>query len=284
MKIKAIAPWFGGKRNLAPQIVEELGRHRVYWEPFAGSMAVLMSKPSCVMETVNDLHGDLINLARVIQDRKLAPQFYRRLRRIWMVEALFEEAAERIWQPVKTTDPNIDRAIDYMLVSWMGRNGTAGTLSYNHHFCTRYTANGGHAAKRWTSVIRSIPAWHQRMRNVTILSRDAFELLPRIDDKSETAIYVDPPYIAEGTKYVHKFTPRQHLELAEQLRRFKHSRVVVSYYEHPIANELYSGWTKRCFAVNKAMANQRSRGTCNSRATEVLYVNGPSSATQGKLF
>lgn len=32
MKIKAIAPWFGGKRNLAPQIVRLLGRHRAYWE------------------------------------------------------------------------------------------------------------------------------------------------------------------------------------------------------------------------------------------------------------
>jgi len=63
MKIKAIAPWFGGKRNLAPRIVELLGKHRVYWEPFCGSMAVLMAKLPCVMETVNDLHADLINLA-----------------------------------------------------------------------------------------------------------------------------------------------------------------------------------------------------------------------------
>ncbi|KKK94504.1 hypothetical protein LCGC14_2682220 [marine sediment metagenome] len=44
-KIKAIAPWFGGKRNLAPKIVDALGDHRVYWEPFCGSMAVLMAKP-----------------------------------------------------------------------------------------------------------------------------------------------------------------------------------------------------------------------------------------------
>jgi hypothetical protein len=29
-------------------------------------MAVLMAKPAATMETVNDLHGDLVNLARVI--------------------------------------------------------------------------------------------------------------------------------------------------------------------------------------------------------------------------
>ena len=62
-KIGAIAPWFGSKRSMAPIIVSELGPHSAYWEPFCGSMAVLMAKPPCIMETVNDLHADLINLA-----------------------------------------------------------------------------------------------------------------------------------------------------------------------------------------------------------------------------
>ena len=43
--IKAIVPSFGGKRTLAPQIVAELGEHRAYWEPFCGSMAVLIAIP-----------------------------------------------------------------------------------------------------------------------------------------------------------------------------------------------------------------------------------------------
>ena len=46
-KIKAIAPWFGGKRSMAPMIADVLGDHRAYWEPFCGSMAVLFAtKPS----------------------------------------------------------------------------------------------------------------------------------------------------------------------------------------------------------------------------------------------
>ena len=31
MKVKAVAPWFGGKRTMAPRIVEEIGKHRAYW-------------------------------------------------------------------------------------------------------------------------------------------------------------------------------------------------------------------------------------------------------------
>lgn len=57
-KIKALSPWFGSKRNLAPRIVEAVGKHSAYWEPFAGSIAVLLAKPVVTMETVNDLHGD----------------------------------------------------------------------------------------------------------------------------------------------------------------------------------------------------------------------------------
>lgn len=48
MKITALAPWYGSKRTLAPRIVEQLGEHRAYWEPFCGSCAVLFAKPvSC---------------------------------------------------------------------------------------------------------------------------------------------------------------------------------------------------------------------------------------------
>ena len=71
MKIKALAPWFGSKRNLAPEIVRELGKHRKYDEPFCGSAAVLLAKEPATCETVNDLHGDLINLARVVKDETL---------------------------------------------------------------------------------------------------------------------------------------------------------------------------------------------------------------------
>ena len=72
MKIKAIAPWFGGKRTMAPDIVAQLGKHTQYFEPFCGSMAVLFGKPRSMHETVNDLHGDLINLALVLQGEKTA--------------------------------------------------------------------------------------------------------------------------------------------------------------------------------------------------------------------
>lgn len=286
MKITALAPWFGSKRNLAPEIVRELGTHRVYWEPFCGSMAVLCAKEPCVMETVNDLHGDLVNLARVIQDEKLGAVLYRRLRRTLMSEVLHREAAERYRHRGYGNDgpPDVDAAADYFLCAWLGRNGVAGTASYNQGFCLRFTANGGHSATRWSSVVNSIPAWRRRIRNVTILCRDAFDLLPRIDDAAGCAIYLDPPYLVKGARYIHDFTPEQHEQLASSLARFDKTRVVCSYYDHPQLTELYppDRWTHRKIVVSKTMAMQGARGPNDTKATEVLLINGPSYAEQSK--
>lgn len=279
-KISALSPWFGSKRNLAPEIVRELGPHTKYDEPFCGSCAVLLAKQPATCETVNDLHGDLINLARCVKDEDTAIALYADLSRLLMHETGFHEAAER-WrnrgnQPAGPT-PDLERAADYMVCSWFGRNGVAGTQSYNQGFCVRYTKNGGHAAKRWQSAVESIPDWHWRLRNVTILNRNGFELLERLQDEKGCAIYCDPPYLVKGAKYVHDFESADHERLAKLLARFKKTRVVVSYYDHPLLDSLYAGWTKRHLKATKALVNQGARDKGGAvEAPEVLLINGPS--------
>lgn len=290
MTITALAPWFGSKRNLAPTIVAELGPHAAYWEPFCGSMAVLLARPPASMETVNDLHGDLINLARCIKHRHWGAVLYRWLRRTLMTDDLHREAKARLesgdteehgiigaeagpWEGVRP-----GRAYWYFVSSWLGRNGVAGTSSYNNGFCVRYTSNGGHAARRFSSAVASIPQWRERVRNLTILSLDGFDVLERVEDAKGTAIYCDPPYLVKGAKYTHDFADSDHDRLAGLLRRFTRARVVVSYYNHPKLAALYSGWTIRRIAVAKAMAHQGRRGKVATRATECLIMNGPSYA------
>lgn len=280
MKITAIAPWFGSKRTLAPRIVAELGQHSAYWEPFCGSMAVLLAKEVASSETVNDLHGDLINLARVLKQESTAIDLYSRLSRFLMHEDIFHELADR-WKArgyiPATDEASVDRAEEFMVCSWFGRNGVAGTPSYNQGFCVRYTKNGGHAATRWRSCVASIPEWHNRLCGVTILNRNAFELLERIDDAAQTAMYIDPPYIVKGAKYVHDFKEDDHAKLAKLLQRFRKLRVVVSYYDHPDLSKLYPKWMKVNCPVTKSLVNQGMRDKEGSiQAPEVLLINGES--------
>lgn len=205
--IMSLAPWFGGKRTLAPEIVAALGPHNIFWDIFCGSMAILLCKPPCRTEVVNDLHGDLINLARCIRDSGLGPELYRRLRRTLFAETLFRESLGLIrGESVDVSRaPDVDRAYHYFIVSWQGMNGTAGTSNMNTGFARRFSSLGGDPAVRWTSAVRSIPAWRRRIERVQILRSDGIELCEKIEDRPGVAIYCDPPYLKKGAKYLHDF-------------------------------------------------------------------------------
>lgn len=281
MKIGALAPWYGSKRTLAPAIIAQLGKHRVYWEPFCGSCSVLFAKDRCTYETVNDLHKDLINLALVVQSPSLAVELYGMVARTLFHEDLLPKTKEFLLKcQQELVVPSVSWAYHYLVFSWMGLNGISGTpLHHTGTFAVRYSGNGGNGATRWASVCDSIPDWHQRLIGVQILSRDAFELIHRIDDAPGTAMYIDPPYITKGAKYVHDFKAEDHRRLAEQLCRFKACRLVVSYYAHPLLAEFYPGWTvidSSKLRIAKSMVNSGNRDQRGrTEAPEILLVNGP---------
>jgi hypothetical protein len=86
--IAAPFPYFGGKRRAAPRIWQALGDPAGYVEPFAGSAAVLLARPTFAgrrVETLNDADGWLVNTWRAIQ---LSPA----------------EVAQHAWGPVTEID------------------------------------------------------------------------------------------------------------------------------------------------------------------------------------
>lgn len=291
MKVKAIAPWFGGKRTMAPDIVQQLGKHTQYFEPFCGSMAVLFAKQPSQKETVNDLHGDLVNLARVLQERPLAEELYDRVGRCLFGDDILRQARAVLTAIDMPQTPNVVRAFWYFVASWMGRNGTAGTARIDYQLAVRWTKGGGSPTVRWKHAVESIPEWHERLLNVVILNRDAFLFIDRFEDIKETAIYVDPPYAVEtrgkasgdgkGGRYLYEFEhgdtlySDDHVRLRDILVAYKKARVVVSYYDCSRIRELYLGWTFIDKHRQKHLHAQNGRGARRKEAPEVLIVNGP---------
>lgn len=287
-KITAIAPWFGSKRSMASTIVTQLGKHSAYWEVFCGSCAVLFRKPSSTQETVCDLHGELINLAMVLASDR-AIQLYELCARTLYSDVVYKACRNHFNRietspprtPDDVTDDDVSNAWLYMVMSWMGRNGTSGTARTNYQMAVRWTPNGGSGPTRWKNAVESIPEWHQRLRNVCILRANAFDVLSKIDDSPKVAIYADPPYLigsrssGGGSMYRHDFDGMDHQALAASLQRFKASRVVVSYYDDPKLDELYPGWEKIDCTRQKNLHVQNRRGSSKSDAPEVLLVNGP---------
>lgn len=274
--IGSLLPWFGSKRTLAPRIVGELGKHRAYVEPFCGSMAVLFDKPPTGIEVVNDLHKELINLARVCRDPIKGPMFLRRIRR-WSFHAGVCEDAKN---SLKTSTTEVDRAVAYFAMSWLGMNGFSGTRteSTNVNECRRYTLlGGGYPSKRWQSASSSMIWIGRRLRSVDIRSECGIRLIERLADVAGQVMYVDPPYIEKGSAYLHDFIDQDHKTLARLLGRFQKTRVVVSYYAHPLLDELYRGWTRVDCTMTKNMVNQGMRDAeVEAKAPEILLINGES--------
>ena len=72
-------PYFGGKRRAASIVWQALGDPSGYVEPFAGSAAVLLARPSFTgrrVETLNDADGWLVNAWRAIQHDPVAVARY----------------------------------------------------------------------------------------------------------------------------------------------------------------------------------------------------------------
>jgi len=96
-------PWFGGKRKVAPQVWAALGDVGNYCEPFAGSLAVLLGRPTTPRtETVNDIDAFLANFWRALQHEPDAVAKYAdwpvnetdlTARHIWLVQHRDERLA-----------------------------------------------------------------------------------------------------------------------------------------------------------------------------------------------
>lgn len=248
MELGGLVPWFGAKRTLAPKLMEYIGPHTVYWEPFCASMSVLFAKWKVGVEIVNDLHSDLINLALTIQHPIEGPRLYRRLRRVYNSQEQFELALTQL----ESNESGPDRAFNYFIVSWQGLNGFGGLKKINKSYAVRYESQGGSNCKRWVGAVGSIPHFRDRLAHVQILHRDGLELCERIEDKQGTVIYCDPPYIKKAAEYLHDFDRSKHIRLARALSRFKKTRVIVSYYDDPLLDELYdSTWVRHRIDANK---------------------------------
>ncbi len=280
MKIAALAPWFGSKRTMAPTIISELGPHNAYWEPFCGSMAVLLAKPKCRMETVCDLHGDLINLARVVRDREASHELRETVRMMFCSDDELRLANAALKRTNCTDEMDVSRAATYFAASWMTRNGVAGLRESKTvtKLCVRWTNSGGSAGTRWTNAVHSIAAWHRRLQAVVVLRRDGFGVLEKIADEADAVIYCDPPYLVKSDEYQHDFKLADHERLANILQRFKRARVVLSYYDHPTLKELYPSWSIKDCSRLKNLGNTNLNKP-KALAPEVLLVNRPGERT-----
>lgn len=95
---RPVLRYHGGKYRLAPRLVQIFPPHNVYTEVFGGGGSVLLCKPRSYSELYNDLDGEVVNLFRVLQDRKKA----RRLEELLRVTPFAREEFDLSYKPTKS--------------------------------------------------------------------------------------------------------------------------------------------------------------------------------------
>ena len=282
--IKRLVPWFGANTATAAEVGRQMGDPDWACVLFAGGCAEL-PHIRCRGGVANDLHRHVINLARVISDPKAKVRLAERLAEVLfhpdeLAEAqarcqliendivansnLFDERGQRVFKL-----PMVEWAFDYFITAWMARGGNAGTEGeFKGGLPIRYDANGGGSNVRYRSAVAALDAWHAECKRWEWTCKDCFDVLRRIGDAKRKAVYADAPWVGAGENYRHKFTEKDHRNLAAQLEEYREARVVVRYGDHPLIRELYREphWTLR---------EQTSRDQANGGVSELLIVNGP---------
>lgn len=268
-------PYFGGKTLLADRITALFPTHRHYVEPFCGSLAVLLAKPASVMETVNDLDGDLVTFWRVLRDQPDA------LERACALTP--HSRAEHTSSYDRSDDlPEVERARRVWVQLTQGRGGVGVRSGWRHYVAP--AGGTGMPAYLRGYLTRFGPAV-QRLAQVSLECRPAEEIIERYGQEPEVLLYVDPPYLGlsrangadnrGGTKRyrVEMLDETSHRALLGQLRACR-AAVVLSGYPSPLYDDVLAGWDR----IEIPTGTGQSARAETSRRTEVLWSNRPIAA------
>lgn len=271
VSVESPLSWVGGKYVSAKRILAAFPPPHVYGtycEVFGGAAHVLVRKQKeRHLEVYNDLNGDLINFWMVARDHTQAIQ--ERIDTLPYSRMLYHRYRDSL--NAQTAMDDVERAARWFYVlrcSFGGgpdfSNGWAYTI--NQHENLR-----AHSLRTATALLAKVA---ERFHEVQIEHQD-FETLIKAYQTPRTMFYADPPYIGCESYYTVEgmppFTQDDHTRLAALLNATP-ALVALSYYEHPLLDDLYpaSRWRRMTWSQSKAIEKTRGR---RQMGQEVLLMN-----------
>ena len=229
---RPIAPWLGGKRNLAKRIcalIDADAAHRTYCEPFVGMGGIFLRRTRRPQaEFINDLGRDVYNLFRVLQEHYVA--FLDLLRFQITTQANFNRLVAV--DPETLTD--MQRAARFLFLQ---RCAFGGKISGRNFGLS--TDRPGRF--NLTTLEPDLEALHSRLSGVTITCLDFAEFLRRVD-RPDALFYLDPPYWGCESDYGKLLFSRARFEeLATSLGALK-GRFILSLNDVQGVRETFAGF------------------------------------------
>lgn len=265
--------WLGGKTKLRPTILASVPQHQTYVEVFGGSATVFFGKPPkwSRQEFVNDLHGELVNLMKVLSgtcfDEAVRQEFIEYVRTMPAARAAYQDW--KTWGPDKLDKLNpAQRAFRFYYCVKKGFSSVpTGGYEASPISSNRYNMNTDFEpiAKRF------------RARNAQIECMDFRALIEKYNrPQVGTFFFMDPPYfVADGTNYYdYVFTPQDHQDLRKCCDQIQANGnfFLITYDDLPEVIDLYKEF--RIYRTDEIVYNAADeRGERGLIKTELFISN-----------
>ncbi|MFN4124414.1 DNA adenine methylase [Pannonibacter indicus] len=227
--VAPVAPWMGGKRNLAKRLTRLISsvEHSVYAEAFIGMGGVFLRRRIAArVEVINDFSGDVVNLFRILQ--RHYPQFLDCLKYQLTSRREFERLSRQ--DPVTLTD--LERAARFLYLQRTAFGGKVTGQSFG-------VSLDGRARFDLTSLAPMLEAVHERLSGVLIENLGFDEFIPRYD-RPETLFYCDPPYFGCEDDYGKEMFAREDFARLADLMGSVAGKMLVSINDVPEIRDVFS--------------------------------------------
>jgi DNA adenine methylase len=246
-----IVPWIGGKRRLVDTLMARLPPHSCYVELFAGGAALYFIRHPAEVEVLNDVHGDVINLYRVVQHH--LEEFVRQFK--WALSS--REVFKWLQDTPPETMTDIQRAARFFYLQHNAFGGRVEGQSYG----TATTAPPINLLR----IEENLSAAHLRLAHAYIERLDWAVCLERYD-RPHTLFYADPPYWqTEG--YGVPFPWEQYERLAERMASIK-GKAIVSLNDHPDVRSCFGRFQMESLEIDYTVGGGGNRA---ARRELIIY-------------
>lgn len=266
--VRPVAPYVGGKRNLARRLVTLIDRtpHELYAEPFVGMGGVFLRRARPARyEVINDAHLDVATLFRVLQRHYVA--FLDMLR--------FQLTTRAEFNRLSATDPatltDLERAARFL---YLQRTAFGGKV--NGRNFAMGMGHGRHARFDVTQMAPVLEDVHTRLAGVLIERLDFAAFIARYD-RADALFYCDPPYWGSEDYYGAELFGRADFTRLRDALAAIAGKVILSINDTPEIREIFAA-----FRLEAVQTTYHLQANGAARAGELIITNfdpGPLDST-----
>ena len=240
----------GNKKKIASEIQKYFPPHKIYIEPFFGAGGMFFNKPKAKYNIVNDLDSDVFNLFQVVMNQK------EELEKAFHMMPIHSDLLN-YWKKNLETDP-IKKALRFLFLSNLTHLGMGEAIKCSF-------------GNDKSIIINTLNQTFDFLSNVKFINCDCIRFLNKYvsfrdnEERNNSFIYSDPPYLGTKDNYSNSFTEEQSIELFDTLQATK-CKFAMSEFD----NEFILNQAKER-GLNVIIIGERQN--LKNRRTEILITN-----------